>query len=63
MSIVVKLMIAGWTGTFAMIGFFALKESGKLLRIRQRVASWLQSSDPSVVHTADVGLPSEDEAA
>jgi len=46
MSLVVKLMIGGWTGTLAMIGFCALNESGKLLNIRKRLASWLEPSSP-----------------
>ena len=44
MSFVVKLMIGGWTTTLAMIGFCALNESGKLLKIRERIAQWLESS-------------------
>ena len=35
------LMIGGWACTFGMIGFYALSESGKLLRLRQRIALWL----------------------
>ncbi len=44
MSLFVKLMIGGWTTTFAMFGLFALNESGKLLKIRRRVALWLEPS-------------------
>jgi hypothetical protein len=38
------LMIGGWATWFAMIGFCALCESGKLLRVRQRIAVWLETS-------------------
>ena len=41
------LMIAGWTSTLAMFGYFAFRESGKLAVIRQRVAQWLETSGPS----------------
>jgi len=44
MSFFMKLMIAGWATTFAMIGVCALHESGKLLSIRRRLASWLERS-------------------
>jgi hypothetical protein len=43
MSLVVKLMIGGWTTTLAMFGFYALSESGKLLQIRKRIALWLET--------------------
>lgn len=44
MSIVVMLMIFGWSTCFAMIGFCALKDSGKLLKIRRSMALWLDNS-------------------
>jgi len=37
------LMIGGWACTFGMIGFYALSESGKLLKIRKRIALWLET--------------------
>jgi hypothetical protein len=43
MSPVVKLMIGGWLATFAMIGFCALAESGKLVKLEIRLVSWLES--------------------
>jgi hypothetical protein len=43
MSITV-LMIGGWATWFAMIGFCALCESGKLLRMRQRIALLLETA-------------------
>jgi hypothetical protein len=50
MSIVVMLMIFGWSASIAMIGFYALKESGKLLEIRRRLALWLDNTlTPAVV--------------
>lgn len=42
MSVVTEVIIGGWTTTFAMFAFLALKESGKLLRIRQSIASRLE---------------------
>ena len=44
MSIVVMLMIFGWSASLAMFAFFALKESGKLLKIRRRMALWLDNT-------------------
>jgi hypothetical protein len=43
MSLFVKLMIAGWSSAIAMIGYFALEESGVLLQIRRRVLLWLET--------------------
>jgi hypothetical protein len=48
MSIVTAVTIGGWTTAFAMFAFFALSESGKLLRIRQSVASLLESAAAAV---------------
>jgi len=61
MSLVVKLMIGGWTTTLAMIGVCALHQSGKLFKICKRLASWLEPSDQRDVRTpeseyAHVGL-------
>jgi len=42
MSLVVKLIIGGWATWFALIGFYALDESGKLLKIRRRIALLLE---------------------
>jgi hypothetical protein len=36
-------MIAGWSSAIAMIGYFALEESGVLLQIRRRVLLWLET--------------------
>jgi hypothetical protein len=55
MSLVVKLMIGGWATTVAMIGFCALHESGKLHKIRERIALWLESS-AALVRPAGEGL-------
>ncbi len=44
MSVVTEVIIGGWTTAFAMFAFHALNESGKLLRIRQSVAQWLESA-------------------
>jgi len=46
MSLVVMLMIGGWVATLTMIGFCALKESGKLLRIHRHIGLWLETSAP-----------------
>jgi hypothetical protein len=43
MSFVLKLIIGGWCTAFAMIGFCALNESGKLANIQKRIALWLES--------------------
>ena len=57
MSIVVMLMIFGWSALFAMIAFYAMKESGKLLKIRRRMALWLDDTlVPAVDSTGKNGL-------
>ncbi|MGA8442527.1 MAG: hypothetical protein WB762_13055 [Candidatus Sulfotelmatobacter sp.] len=43
MSPFVKLMIASWSIAIAMIGFCALHQSGNLLKIRKRMALWLDT--------------------
>jgi hypothetical protein len=53
MPLFVKLMIGGWTGTLAMIAFCALNESGKLLNIRKRLASWLEPSTPKAPRASE----------
>jgi hypothetical protein len=57
MSVVVKLMIFGWCTTFAMIGICALNQSGKLLKIRKRIASWLEPSDVRNLRTEKSEYP------
>jgi len=44
MSLMWELIIGGWSATFAMIGFYALQESGRLLDLRRRIARWLEPS-------------------
>jgi len=44
MSLMVMIIVVGWAVGFAMIGCYALKESGKLEEIRERVASWRKTS-------------------
>ena len=63
MSIVVKLMIGGWITTLTMIGVCALHESGRLLKIRKRMAMWLDSSPYEVVRGREEGLQPERESA
>jgi hypothetical protein len=48
------LMIGGWACTFAMVGFYALSESGRLLKIRKRIALWLETD-----HTPEESLQPE----
>ena len=62
MSRFLMIMIVGWTTTFAMFGFFAFMESGQLLAIRQRIASWLTSATPVVTSEGRLD-PEGDEAA
>jgi hypothetical protein len=54
MSLFAKLMIGGWASTFAMVGFYALSESGKRLKIRKRMALWLETD-----HTPEESLKPE----
>lgn len=64
MSFVVKLIIAGWITTFAMIGFSALYESGKLLKLRNRLAILLESWAARLVGTREESLQADvDDAA
>lgn len=44
MSHFMILMIASWSIAIALIGCCALHQSGKLLRIRKRMALWLETS-------------------
>jgi hypothetical protein len=44
MSLIAKLIIGGWATTLAMVGVCALSQSGQLLGIRKRIASWLEAS-------------------
>jgi hypothetical protein len=53
MTTFVKLMIGEWTLAIATIGFFAVCESGKLLKILKRIAGWLEAS------AAPVATPKE----
>lgn len=46
MSLVVMLMIGGWVATLSVIGFCALNESGKLLKMHKRMGLWLETSAP-----------------
>ena len=55
MSLVVKLMIGGWTTTLLMIGVCALNESGKLNNLRRRIALWLEPSG-SFARRSEEGL-------
>jgi hypothetical protein len=63
MSFVVKLIIGGWISTFAIIGVCALNESGKLLKFRHRLASWIEAPEASSTHERDEGLEPEGESA
>ncbi len=63
MSIIVKLMIGGWATSFAMVGFCALKESGKLLRIRQRIALSLEAAARRVRVAEESLQPEREDAA
>ena len=59
MSLFVKLMIGGWSSAIAMIGYFALEESGVLLQIRRRVALWLETEQAP----KESRLPEREDAA
>jgi hypothetical protein len=45
MSIVDEIIVGGWMTASGLIGFYAMRESGKLLRIRKRIALWLDDAD------------------
>jgi hypothetical protein len=55
MSRFLMLMIGGWASTFAMVGFYALSESGKLLEIRKHIASWLETDHTPEESTQPAG--------
>jgi hypothetical protein len=63
MSIVDEVIIGGWTTAIAMIGFCALHESGKLLKIRRRIAFWLETAANSVRPRAESLQPERENAA
>jgi hypothetical protein len=62
MSVVTEVIIGGWTTALAMFGFFALNESGKLLKIRKNVASWLESAAAVVRADENLKVGREDAA-
>jgi hypothetical protein len=47
MTLFFMLMIGGWTSAIAIIGSFALAESGKLLEIHRRIGFWLEKDSVS----------------
>jgi hypothetical protein len=55
MSLMVMIIIVCWVVAFAMIGCCALKESGKLGEVRERVAAWRKASG-----LPDAGISIED---
>jgi len=55
MSLMVMIIIVCWVVAFAMIGCGALKESGKLGEIRERIAAWRKASG-----LPDAGISIED---
>ena len=63
MSFFLTLMACGWITTVAMFGFCALNESGKLNKIRERIALWLGTSVPKIVRTPEESLQPERENA
>jgi len=62
MSLVVKLIIGGWTTWFALIAFYALDESGKLLRARRRIALWLEPTLNTTLQERGLQAEAEDAA-
>jgi hypothetical protein len=62
MSLFLKLMVGGWSTAFAMFGFLALKESGKLLEIHKRIGLWLETLT-SPVSTPGESLQTDNEDA
>jgi hypothetical protein len=56
MSFVVKLIIAGWISTIAMILTCAWKESRKLLEPRKRRESWLDRPAAPMIRPSEEGL-------
>jgi hypothetical protein len=50
MSLFFKLMVGGCSTAFAMFGFLAFKESGKLLEIHTRIGLWLENVNSSGQH-------------
>jgi|HubBroStandDraft_2_1064218.scaffolds.fasta_scaffold1105663_1 hypothetical protein len=63
MSLFPKLMIGGWLTTFAMIGYCAACESGRLVRLRERIEWWLDTLKTPVADTPEEGLQPEFEEA
>jgi hypothetical protein len=48
-----KLIIGGWSVTFAMIGFYALQQSARLIKLRRRIARWLEPSASPEIRTPE----------
>jgi len=55
MSLMVMIIVVCWVIAFAMIGCYALDESGKLGEIRERIAAWRKTSG-----LPDAGISIED---
>jgi hypothetical protein len=62
MSLVVKLIIGGWSAWFALIAFYALDESGKVLRVRRRIALWLEPTPDVMMQERDLQGEAKDAA-
>jgi hypothetical protein len=58
----VVLIIGEWATAAGVIGFFALKESGKLLQISKRIGLWVDAPTARLSIT-ERSSPTEDEEA
>ena len=56
MSFIARLIIGSWIATLIMIGFFALYESGALLRACKQVVDRLESSRTPVLRAGEEKL-------
>jgi cobalamin biosynthesis protein CobD/CbiB len=63
MSLAIMIVVVGCVVTCALIGCSALNESGKLTEIRERIASWKQTSNLPADAISEAALESIDESA
>ena len=59
MSVVVMLMMGGWIATLSMVGVCALHESGRLFKLRRRIALWLLETSSEQIRSAEKGFQAE----
>ena len=53
MLIVMKLMVSGWIIEGALLALCALNQSGKLIKLHERIGEWLKALGPRAAGAPD----------